>query len=55
MGVPYPTYWKNEGKNLGRKHPELSEKSGGYLLVKSDGGKRVERKSARKDVTHNNS
>ena len=26
VGVPYPTRRKNEGKNLGRKHPELSEK-----------------------------
>ena len=26
VGVPYPTRGKNEGKNLGRKHPELSKK-----------------------------
>ena len=26
VGVPYPTRRKNQGKNLGRKHPELSKK-----------------------------
>ena len=47
--VPYPTRRKNEGKNLGRKHPdmELSEKRRVFARKKRR-GKRAERKSARK-------
>ena len=37
LGVLHPTRRKSEGKNLGRKHLELSAKGGGYLLGKSDG------------------
>ena len=47
VGVLYPTRRKNEGKNLGRKHPELSEKRRIFARKKRR-GKRVERKSARK-------
>ena len=46
-GVPYPTRGKNEGKNLGRKHPELSEKRRVFARKKRR-GKGAERKSARK-------
>ena len=45
--MPYPARRKNEGKNLGRKHPELSEKRGAFARIKRR-GKRVGRKSARK-------
>ena len=47
MGVPHPTRRKNEGKNLGRKHLELSERQRAFAW-KTHRGKRVERKSARK-------
>ena len=47
VGVPYPTRRKNEGKNLGSKHPELSEKRRVFAHKKRR-GKRAERKSARK-------
>ena len=47
VGVPYPTRRKNEGKNLGRKHPELSEKRRVFARKKRR-GKRAERKSVRK-------
>ena len=45
--MPYPTRRKNEGKNLNRKHPELS-KTRRIVARKKRRGKRVERKSARK-------
>ena len=45
--MPYPTRWKNEGKNLGRKHPKLSKKRRVFARKKRR-GKRAERKSARK-------
>ena len=45
--VPYPTRRKNEGKNLGRKHLELSKKRRVFARKKRR-GKRAERKSARK-------
>ena len=47
VGVPYPTRRKNEGKNLCRKHPELSKKRRVFARKKRR-GKRAERKSARK-------
>ena len=47
VGVPYPTRRKNEGKNLGRKHPELSKKRRVFPR-KNLRGKRVERRFARK-------
>ena len=47
VGVPYPTRRKNEGKDLGRKHPELSKKRRVFARKKRR-GKRAERKSARK-------
>ena len=47
VGVPYPTRPKNEGKNLGRKHPELSKKRRVFARKKRR-GKRAETKSARK-------
>ena len=47
VGVPYPTRRKNEGKNLGRKHLELSEKRRVFAR-KRRRGKRAEMKSARK-------
>ena len=37
LGRLHPTRQNNEGKNPGRKHPELSE-SEGHLLGKNDGG-----------------
>ena len=46
VGVPYPTHRKSEGKNLCRKHPELSEKRRVFSRKKRR-GKRAERKSAR--------
>ena len=45
--MPYPTRWKNEGKNLGRKHPGLSKKRRVFARKKRR-GKRAERKSARR-------
>ena len=45
--VPYPTRRKNEGKNLGKKRLELSERRRA-LARKKRRGKRAERKSARK-------
>ena len=45
--MPYPTRRKNEGKNLGRKHPELSEKRRVFARKKRR-GKRAERESGRK-------
>ena len=45
--MPYPTRRKNEGNNLGRKHPELSKKRRVFARKKRR-GKRGERKSARK-------
>ena len=45
--MPYPTRRKNEGKNLGRKHLELSKKRRVFALKKRR-GKRAERKSVRK-------
>ena len=47
VGVPYPTRRKNEGKNLARKHPELSKKRRVFARKKRQ-GKRAETKSARK-------
>ena len=49
MGLPHPTRWKNEGKNLpvGRKHLELSERRRVFARKKRR-GKRAERKFARK-------
>ena len=47
VGVPYPTRRKNEGKNLGRKHPELSKKLRVFAR-KRRRGKQAKRKSARK-------
>ena len=46
--MPHPTRLKNEGKNLGRKHMELSERRRVFAWKKPRGTKRVERKSARK-------
>ena len=45
--MPRPTRRKNEGKNLGKKHLELSEKRRAFARNKRL-GKRAERKSARK-------
>ena len=45
--MPYPTRRKNEGKNLGRKHPKLSKKRRVFVRKKRR-GERAERKSARK-------
>ena len=47
VGVPYPTRRKNEDKNQGRKHLELSEKRR-VIAWKKRRGKRAEKKSARK-------
>ena len=47
VGVPYPTRRKNESKNLGRKHPELS-KTRRIFARKKRRGKRAGRKSAHK-------
>ena len=47
VGVPHPTRRKNEGKNLGRKHLELSERQRVFAR-KRRRGKRGERKAARK-------
>ena len=45
--MPHPTRQKNEGKNLGRKHLELSERQGAFAWKKRP-GKLAERKSARR-------
>ena len=45
--LSHPTRRKNEGKNLGRKHQELSEWRRAFARKKQK-GKRAERKSARK-------
>ena len=47
VGMPYPTRRKKKGKNLGRKHPELSKKRRVFAR-KRRRGKRTEKKSARK-------
>ena len=47
VGVPHPTRRKNEGKNLGGKYLELSERRRTFARKKRR-GKRAERKSARK-------
>ena len=47
VGVPHPTRRKNEGKTLGRKHLELSEKRRVFARKKRR-GKQAEGKSARK-------
>ena len=47
VGVPHPTRRKNEDKNLGRKHLELSERRRAFARKKRR-RKRAERKSARK-------
>ena len=44
--MPYPTRRKNEGKNLGRKHPELSEKRRVFARKKRR-GKRAARNNVR--------
>ena len=48
VGMPHPTRRKNEGKNLGRKHLELSERQRALFGREKRRGKRAERKSARK-------
>ena len=45
VGMPHSTPRKNEGKNLGKKHLELSERRRVFAREKRR-GKRVERKSA---------
>ena len=45
--MPHPTRWKNEDKNLGRKHLELSKRRR-VLTRKRRRGKQAERKSTRK-------
>ena len=45
VGVPHPTRRKNEGKNLGRKHLELSERRRAFARKKRR-GKRAEGKPA---------
>ena len=45
--VPHPTCWKNENKNLGRKHLELCEGRRAFARKKRR-GKRAEKKSTRK-------
>ena len=47
VGVPHPKRRKNEGKNLGKKHLELSEMRRAFAPKKRR-GKRVERMSTRK-------
>ena len=47
VGLPHPTRWKQDGKNLGRKHLELSKMRRAFARKKRR-GKRAERKSARK-------
>ena len=47
VGLPHPTRRKKEGKNLGRKHLELSERRRAFARKKRR-GKRVKRKSVRK-------
>ena len=48
VGVPHPTRRKDEGKNLGRNHLELSERRRVFARKKRQ-RKRAERKSARKE------
>ena len=48
VGVPYPTRRKNEGKNLGRKHLELSERRRVFTPKKRQ-EKQAERMSAVKE------
>ena len=45
--MPHPTRRRNEGKNLGKKHLELSERRRAFA-GKKQRGKQAERKSARK-------
>ena len=45
--MPHPTRRKNEVKNLGKKHLELSERRRAFARKKRQ-GERAERKSARK-------
>ena len=47
VGISHPTSRKNEGKDLGRKQLELSERRRAFARKKRR-GKRAERKSARK-------
>ena len=47
VGLPHSTCWKKEGKNLGRKHLELSKRRRAFARKKRQ-GKRVERKYVRK-------
>ena len=47
VGLPHPTRRKNEGKNLGRKHLELSERRRAFTRNKRR-GKRAERKFTHK-------
>ena len=47
VGLPHPTRRKKEGKNLGRKYLELSERRSAFARKKQL-GKRAERKSVRK-------
>ena len=47
VGVPHPTRRKNDGKNLGRKYLELSERRRTFARKKRR-GKQPERKSTRK-------
>ena len=47
VGLPHPTRRKKEGKNLGRKHLELSERRRAFNRKKRR-RKRAERKSVRK-------
>ena len=47
VGLPHPTRRKKEGKNLGRKHLELSERRRVFARKKRR-GKRAERKPTRK-------
>ena len=46
--MPHPTRRKNEDKNLGRKHLELSERLRACCARKKRRGKQVERKCVRK-------
>ena len=46
VGVPHPTRRKNEGKNLGRKHLELSKRRRVFVRKKRR-GQRAEKKSTR--------
>ena len=46
MGVLLPTRWKNEGRNLGRKHLALNRRRRAFARKKRR-GKRAEKKAAR--------